>query len=127
MPDMTPKTFIVGVAIAGLVLALASPSHAATSYCAPSGDLCTSVAKSGGVRFIQMRTFALRGRVRVCVGAEWGFDCKPFLLRRDPETPDLWSFKVRWRRHFPDEGPGIYRVSFDKRGAKIGRTLSIRR
>lgn len=118
------------LAIAGAVLAsmlIAAPSWAAQSYCAPSGDFCTSVSKVDGVRIIGMRTFSLRGRIRVCIGAEWGFDCKPFRLRQTSPESQVRSVRVRWRRHFPDQGPGLYRVSFDQHGERVGPTLSFRR
>jgi hypothetical protein len=125
---MNPTVLRHSLLAAALVFAFAAtPSLAASTYCAPSGDFCTSVAKADGVRLIEMRTFSLRGRVRVCVGAEWGFDCKPFRLRRQTEDPGLWSFSIRWRRHFSDQGRGSYRVSFDKSGEQIGPTLSFRR
>jgi hypothetical protein len=41
-------------------LAFVASSAAATSYCSPTGDYCTSAARAHGLRYLQISTFSFR-------------------------------------------------------------------
>jgi hypothetical protein len=111
-------------ALAGLC-ALAPSAAAQTSYCSPSGDLCTGIVRPGDEAVLRIATFAHRGRYRLCVTAPEGSQtCRRFRLRRI--SGDLYGSRVRWRRHFPDEGRGIYRVRWQQSGANLGPRLRFR-
>jgi hypothetical protein len=49
--------------------------------------------------------------------------CRRFRLRRTSERFSLFSSVVRWHRHFPDKGPGIYRVRWWRGGEPFGPPL----
>jgi hypothetical protein len=112
------------VAIAGLWV-LAPSAAAQTSYCSTTGDLCTGIVRPGDEAVLRIATFAHRGRYRLCVTAPDGSrTCRRFRLRRI--SGDLHSSRVRWRRHFPHEGPGVYRVRWQQSGANLGPRLRFR-
>jgi hypothetical protein len=112
------------VAIAGLCV-LAPSAGAQTSYCSPSGDLCTGIVRPGDDAILRIATFAHRGRYRLCVTAPDGSrTCKRFRLRRI--SGDLHGSRVGWRRHFPHEGPGVYRVRWQQSGGNLGPRLRFR-
>jgi hypothetical protein len=107
------------------VLAFASPAMARSSYCSPSGDFCTEVVRQGDDAILRIGTFAHRGRYRLCVTAPDGSRvCKRFRLRNDGDG--LYVSRVRWSRHYPDEGRGVYRVRWQQSG-NLGPRLSFRR
>jgi hypothetical protein len=104
-----------------------SASHAAaqTSYCSPSGDFCTGIVRPGDDAILRIGTFAHRGRYRLCVTASGGSPtCKRFRLRRS--SGDYYISRVRWRRHYPHEGPGVYRVRWQQFGGNLGPVLRFR-
>src|SRR3954468_23792185 len=95
------------------LLAATSTATAATSYCSPeTGDFCIGAVKIRGVRTLIIRTFAHRGRVRVCISHNGYRDCRRFRLTPDPQTPSIYQFERRWTRYFPTRGPGRYYVRF---------------
>ena len=99
---------------------------AASSYGSPTGDYCHSAQKRGGVVRLALETFSFRGRVRVCVTAPGGeTSCKRFRLRE--REAGTYGFRVRWSRHFPDEGAGTYRVAFRYGGSRVGPRDTFRR
>jgi hypothetical protein len=120
--------WLIALLFAALVWSSAAvAAQAATSYCSPqTGDFCIGAAKRGGVRYISMTSFAHRGRVRVCINKGTRRDCRRFALRRLRDASGLYEFKVRWSRHFPNRGPGRYRVRFSQAGDQIGPALSFR-
>ena len=63
------KLVLIGAALVE-ALAVADPAAAKVSYCSPTGDYCTSVAKLKGVRYLRISTFSFTGRVKICVRAE---------------------------------------------------------
>jgi hypothetical protein len=68
------------VAIAGLCV-LAPSAAAQTSYCSPSGDLCTGIVRPGDEAILRIATFAHRGRYRLCVTAPDGSRTPPRTAR----------------------------------------------
>jgi hypothetical protein len=116
---------VVAVAVAA---SLASPGRAEgrESYCSPSGDYCTSVARVHGAVLLRLGTFSFRGRVRVCVADPFASRvCRRFLLRR-VSGRTLYEVKVRWHQHYPNRGPGNYRVTFRAAGTRLGPVLTFR-
>jgi cbb3-type cytochrome oxidase cytochrome c subunit len=107
----------------GLVVAAAAlvPAAAAkVSYCAPTGDYCTSVKKVKGVRMLNITSFAFNGRVKICV-AKGGRVCHSFRLTK---TGPAYGLNIRWARHYPNRGAGTYRVSFFLGTTRLGPVLT---
>ena len=119
-------------ALAGLAGTVAVPASAAAAsgFCSPTGDYCTSaVVRQGAVR-LALTTFSFTGKVRVCVAPPGGGtpDCRRFTLQNGPAG--TFGIDVRWSAHFPRRGPGTYRVSFAPDaagGQKLGPSVSFRR
>jgi hypothetical protein len=102
--------------------AVAPSASARVSYCSSTGDFCTSVAKVQGVRYLRITSFAFRGRVKICVRARKGGPvCHSFRLTK---AGPAYGLNVRWRRYYPDRGPGTYRVSFFLGAQQLGPALS---
>ena len=110
------------VLVASLVLA---PSASArSSYCSPTGDYCTSTARVGGAVLLRLSTFAFSGSIRICVtDPKAKRVCKRFQLAK---RGAMWHVSVRWHRHFPNGGKGLYRVRFLYGGAQLGPVLDFR-
>ena len=118
---------LVAAALLSTTAALAVPSAAgaATSACAPeTGDWCTSVAERDGRRVLSTETFSFRGKVRICVTGPKGRTCRAARLRET--KAGTYRAALSWKRSFPDQGRGRYRVTFtpDASGRKLGPTLS---
>jgi hypothetical protein len=110
------------VAVVAAAAALAPAAAAKVSYCSPSGDYCTSVAKLKGIRFFRITSFAFNGRVRICVrDPKGGRVCHSFRLNKQGPA---YGLSIRWRRHYPDRGPGAYRVSFFLGSTRLGPVLA---
>ena len=106
-------------------LALAASAGAATGYCSPSGDYCTSTARLGGAVFLRLSTFSFRERIRICVTDPRGRRvCRRFGLR--PRPQGVYEVKVRWHRHYPYGGKGTYRVGFFLGTTRLGPVLTFR-
>ncbi len=118
-----------GLALGALVavaLVLPAPAAARSSFCSPTGDFCIRIASQDGSPLMSIGTFAHRGRYSLCVTAPDGSRaCRRFLLT--PEVHDLFGSHVRWSRHYPDRGPGTYRVRWRQAGTNLGPRLSFRR
>jgi len=114
------------VLFAAVVLAAAALAPAAAAkvtYCSPTGDYCTSAAKVKGVRYLRITSFAFTGRVRICVRARKGGPvCHSFRLTKSGSG--TYAIAIRWRRHYPDRGPGTYRVTFFLGAQQLGPVLS---
>jgi hypothetical protein len=96
------------------------------AFCSPTGDFCTAVVRQGDDAIFRIGTFAHRGRYRLCVTApDQSRVCKRFRLRHD--SGGLFASRVRWSRHYPDEGRGLYRVRWRQFGGNLGPRLSFRR
>jgi hypothetical protein len=110
-------------ALAG-ALAVAAPAAARTTYCSPSGDFCTSVARLHGIRYLLISTFSFTGRVKICVRDPTAARiCHSFRLRR---AGSLYQVKLVWKRHYPNRGAGVYRVTFFLGSARLGPVLAFR-
>jgi hypothetical protein len=102
--------------------ALAPAAAAKVTYCSPTGDYCTSAAKVKGVRYLRITSFAFNGRVKICVrDPKGGRVCHSFRLTMSGQS---YGLNIRWRRHYPDRGPGTYRVSFFLGTMRLGPVLA---
>ncbi len=113
---------LIGALVASLALA---PSAAAKSnYCSPTGDYCTSTARVGGAVLLRLTTFGFSGSIRICVADPKAKRvCRNFLLRK---RGPMWQVSVRWHRHFPNGGKGLYRVRFFTQSTQLGPVLDFR-
>jgi hypothetical protein len=118
----------VRVAVCLLVLAAALLTAAAASgayrdkYCSPTGDYCTSAERSAGAVRLRLATFSFSGRYKLCVKpTSRARTCKTFpLVRRSGQ----WVSSVRWYRHFPNAGTGLYTVTWFYGGTRLGPPLT---
>jgi len=108
------------VAVVLAAAAIAPSASAKVSYCSPTGDYCTSVAKVKGVRYLRITSFAFNGRVKICV-AKGGRVCHSFRLTK---AGPAYGLNIRWARHYPDRGAGTYRVSFFLGAQRLGPVLA---
>jgi hypothetical protein len=115
------KRLLVLSAVAGALIA-AAPAAARTSYCSPTGDYCTSVARLKGIRYLRFSTFSVRGLVRICVRDPTAARvCHSFRLRK---AGPAYQVKVLWKRRYPNRGTGTYRVTFFIGPTRLGPVLS---
>jgi hypothetical protein len=121
-----PRLRSLSLAAVTAVLALPATAPAADTYCSPSGDVCTSVAKQRGVRYLQLQTFSFQGPVRITVRHldSDTRDTRSFRLRQTGSG--IYAVKARWTKAFPNHGPGRYRVTFRAAGTQIGPVLGFR-
>jgi hypothetical protein len=114
------RSFLLGLVVAAA--ALAPAAAAKVTYCSPTGDYCTSVAKTKGVRYLTVRSFAFNGRVKICVrDPKGGRVCRSFRMTK---AGPAYVLSIRWRRQFPDRGAGTYRVSFFLGAQRLGPVLA---
>jgi hypothetical protein len=105
-------------------LVFTASSAAKESYCSPTGDYCTSVAKLKGVRYLRIGTFSFTGRVKICVQDPTAARvCHRFRLTG---SGGMWEVKLIWKRHYPNRGSGTYRVTFFY-GTRLGPPLEFTR
>jgi hypothetical protein len=112
------------LAVLAVALILAAVAQAALRdrYCSPTGDYCTSAARSGGAVKLRLGTFSFSGRYKLCVKPSAGAQtCKTFRLVR---RSGRWVSEVRWYRHFPNLGTGLYTVTWFYRGTRLGPPLT---
>jgi hypothetical protein len=115
------RLVLVGAALIA-ALAVAAPAAAKVSYCSPSGDFCTSVAKLNGVRYLRISTFSFTGRVKICVrDPSAARVCHSFRLQK---AGSLYQVRIIWKRHYPNRGPGAYRVTFFWGTTRLGPALT---
>jgi hypothetical protein len=95
------------------------------SYCSPSGDVCVGVFRNGRGFRLELSTAARYfARYRLCVTSPRGRAvCRSFPIRRSGQ---VFSSSVRWRRNFPDVGPGVYRATWSLGDRPLARTLRFR-
>lgn len=107
--------------VAGVVPA-AQAGHRPTQYCSESGDVCQSTKRVNGVRKLTLSLAAKYfSRFSLCVEAPDGaLVCKRFKVR---DTGAGYGRSVRWKKHFPDAGPGAYTVTWYQGGNRLGRRL----
>jgi len=114
------RLLLLAVVIGAAVLAPAAAAK--VSYCSPTGDYCTSVAKVRGVRFFRVTSFAFRGQVKICVrDPKATRACHSF---RRADSGPAYGLSIRWRRYYPDRGAGTYRVSFFLGATRLGPVLA---
>jgi len=121
-----PGPIAAVLAAACIVGVSAAPAGADAAYCSPTGDYCYSAGAERGVVRIRLTTFSFQDPVEVCVSHRKGRECRSFTPRRTRH--DAFAFAVRWSRHFPNHGPGTYRVRFRVPGApSFGPPLTFKR
>lgn len=107
---------VVAVTAGVVLFGTAGMAAARSTYYSPAGDIYMSVTRMHGFRFILLRTFALRGQVRVCIAHGRFTDCRHFPLNRQrPFRSGIYQVKRRWRRYFPYRGRGRYVVRMSQR------------
>jgi hypothetical protein len=97
-------------------------------YCSPSGDVCFGLIAGGAPPIRLGLTLAARffSRYRLCVRAPGGaVDCRRFRVHR--AGAGTFQSRVRWRRRFPDRGPGVYRVRWLHAGSALGPPITFKR
>jgi hypothetical protein len=105
--------------------ALTSSAAAASRYCSPTGDFCTSTQRISGAVYLRLSTFSFSGPVKVCVTEPGGIrQCRTFRLRR---RGSVWQLSLRWRTYFSPAGPGRYRVAFFLGRTRLGPVLDFRK
>jgi hypothetical protein len=110
--------------VAAVALALATGARSAYrgKYCSPTGDYCTSATRSDGTVKLRLATFAFSGRYKLCVKPSAGGRlCKTFPLRR---RSGGWVSEVRWYRHFPNAGTGLYTATWFYGKTRLGPPLT---
>jgi hypothetical protein len=98
------------------------------AYCSPTGDLCYGLIARGARPIRLGLTLAARFfiRYRLCIRAPGGtVDCRRF--RVHPASAGTFQSRVRWRRRFPDHGPGVYRVRWSHAGTVLGPPVTFKR
>ena len=92
------------------------------SYCSPSGDYCTAVAKRSGRIKLELRTFAFRDYL-LCVTGPRGTDC--LQAQAEPERGNSYSDRIDAKRRFP-QGAGRYKARWKVSGSFLGPALHFR-
>jgi hypothetical protein len=106
-------------------LALTSSASAASRFCSPTGDFCTSTQRISGAVYLRLSTFSFRGPVNVCVTEPRGIrQCRTFRLR---QRGSVWQLSLRWASYFSPAGPGRYRVAFFLGPTRLGPVLDFRK
>ena len=105
-------------------LAVAGSAGAASSYCSPTGDYCTSTQRQSGAVYLRLSAFSNIGTIRICVtDPKSKRVCRSFpLLKRGT----MWQVSVRWRSRYPSAGAGRYRVGFFLGRTRLGPLLDFR-
>jgi hypothetical protein len=105
------RIVLVLVLAAALVVPLAqAKDRPIASYCSPSGDVCTGVFNRGGAVVLRVSTAAnYFMRYRLCVRGPASRVCKVFPMRK---TARGYDSQVRWAANFPNQGHGVYRVTW---------------
>jgi hypothetical protein len=113
------------VIVIGLAaFAVAGSAGAASNYCSPTGDYCTSTQRLDGAVFLRLATFSFSGTLRICVtDSKAKRVCRAFQLRK---RGAMWRVAVRWHRNYPNTGPGRYRVAFFLGATRLGPVLDFR-
>lgn len=120
-------TLLVTTVIAlGLLAASAVSADARRSYCSPTGDICYGAFGTG--TSVQLRITLAAGfftKYRLCVKSpDRKTDCRRLRLHR--VAHGFFDSRVRWKRHFPYRGHGIYRASWRWAGGGRSRAITFR-
>ena len=113
--------FVV-VAAGGVAGATSASAGVLDSYCSPSGDYCTAVAKRDGRIKLEVRTFSFQEYL-VCVTGPAGTDC--LQARADSDGRGLYSDRIDAERRFP-QGTGRYTARWKVSGSFLGPKLHFR-
>ena len=100
----------------------AEAHHLPNTYCSTTGDICQSTRKVDGIRMLRISLAAkYLNRYKLCVRAPDGTRvCHRFYIHDQGVT---FGSSVRWRRHFPNKGPGAYVVVWWSGGHRVGARL----
>ena len=115
------------IALLCVLIPPSGASHRPTRFCSESGDVCLSTRRVEGVRKLSISLAAeYFEKFRLCVKGPGGSrSCKTFTIR---DTGPGFGRSVRWRRHFPNKGPGAYNVTWRQlNGDLIGRRMGFHR
>jgi hypothetical protein len=119
---------IVTLTLSVLLLApqAAEAHHLPSTYCSPTGDICQSTRKVDGIRLLRISLFAKYfDRYKLCVRAPDGTaTCRRFEIR---DLGTTFGSSIRWRRQFPNKGPGPYVVTWYSGGHRVGERLGFHR
>jgi len=114
--------------VVGLFPGRALASHRPNNFCSQTGDFCQSTTRNrNGVRVLQFRSFAHRGKVNVCVKAPTNTRACVKDRFRDRNDDGVFVTHLRWSTNFPNEGPGAYTVEWRQNGSKTGKRLGFHR
>jgi hypothetical protein len=115
-----PIVLAAGIA----ALAVAGSAGAASSYCSPTGDYCTSAQRQSGAVYLRLSAFSNIGTIKICVtDPKSKRVCRSFALAK---RGTMYSVSVRWRSRYPGAGPGRYRVGFFLGRTRLGPLLDFR-
>lgn len=94
-----------------LPVGVAGANHSPHTRCDPSGDSCISVKKINGVRRLRLgMLFRYFPKHMVCVkGPSGERTCHSYRTRK---IRGLWGSSIDWRKNYPFDGRGIYRVAW---------------
>jgi len=108
---LTIATLAVVVVLTVVPAGSATATHFPHTKCSPSGDYCVSVKKINGVRRLRLgMLFKYFPKHEICVkkrGAASG-TCHTYRTRKG--SSGLWSSSIDWRKNYPFQGRGVYRV-----------------
>ena len=101
----------------------AQADHRPEEYCSESGDVCLSSNRIDGVRKLRIALGAKYfDNYKLCVtGPNGDKTCKRFEIEKF--KGGVYGDKVRWSKHFPNEGSGAYDVVWRQGGSKLGDKL----
>jgi hypothetical protein len=114
----------VAALLASLSVVAATPAAATarSSYCSPSGDICYGAFGKGATVRLRISLFAhYFTRYRLCVtGPGHKTDCRFFNVQ--PTSGGHYVSAVRWAKHFPFRGPGLYHARWGW-GSGLGKRI----
>ncbi len=92
---------------------LAGAAAGRSQYCSPSGDLCYGAFGKGAKVHLRITLVARYfTRYRLCVTApDRKTDCRRFTMHRVEHG--MYDSEVRWAKHFPFRGAGMYHARWD--------------
>lgn len=95
-------------------------------YCSPSGDLCQGIYRYNGRIKFSLSLFApYFNRVDVCVRNPAGLrSCRGTKVKKDGS---FFEARIAFAGNFPSGKRGKYKVTWERDGYRIGKTLSFRK
>lgn len=113
------RALLLSMVLAALVTGPpVSAGHAPTTHCSESGDVCASTKKMNGARLLRIGLAAeFFDEYTLCVTApDDALRCKSFQIE---DLGSTFGDSVRWKKHFPDKGPGPYTVRWKVGGSPV--------